>query len=135
MLQDLQLAGETERTQESYLRAEKFAQWLDKSPDQASENDLRRYLLFIKNDQQWEGKTLRVAYSGLGRSIPGEPRWFDRSENANGQVYCCLDFTTIEAGTKGGLDTIRSAFPPVRLGLQWRSKHALRQAAEIGNRL
>jgi len=66
MLQDLQLAGLKERTHESYLRAvRKFAQWLKKSPDQASENDLRRYLLFIKNDQHWEGNTLRVAYSGL----------------------------------------------------------------------
>jgi len=66
MLQDLQLAGKAERTQESYLRSvRKFAQWLDKSPDQASENDLRRYLLFIRNDQQWEGNSLRVAYSGL----------------------------------------------------------------------
>ncbi len=55
MGQDLQLAGRSERTQESYLRAvRKFAQWLNKSPDQACENDLRRYLLFIKNDQQWE---------------------------------------------------------------------------------
>jgi site-specific recombinase XerD len=66
MLQDLQLAGLSERTQEAYLRAvRKFAQWLNESPDQASENDLRRYLLFIKNDQQWEGNSLKVAYSGL----------------------------------------------------------------------
>jgi site-specific recombinase XerD len=66
MLQDLQLAGRAERTQESYLRAvRKFAQWLKKSPHLASENDLRRYLLFIKNDQQWEANSLKVAYSGL----------------------------------------------------------------------
>ncbi len=66
MLQDMQLAGLGERTHESYLRAvRKFAQWLHQAPDQASENDLRRYLLFIKNDQQWEGNSLRVAYSGL----------------------------------------------------------------------
>lgn len=66
MLHDMQLAGLSERTHESYLRAvRKFAQWLKKAPDQASENDLRRYLLFIKNDQQWEGNSLRVAYSGL----------------------------------------------------------------------
>jgi hypothetical protein len=65
MLHDRQLAGMSERTQESYLRAvRKFAQWLKKAPDQASENDLRRYLLFIKNDQQWEGNSLKVAYSG-----------------------------------------------------------------------
>jgi integrase/recombinase XerD len=66
MLQDLQLAGLSERTQEAYLRGvRKFAQWLNLAPDQASENDLRRYLLFIKNDQQWAGNSLKVAYSGL----------------------------------------------------------------------
>ena len=66
MHHDMQLAGLSERTQESYLRAvRKFAQWLKKSPDEASENDLRRYLLFIKNDQQWEGNSLKVAYSGI----------------------------------------------------------------------
>jgi site-specific recombinase XerD len=66
MLQDMHLAGLKERTHESYLRqVRKFAQWLHKSPDLASENDLRRYLLFIKNDQHWEGNSLRVAYSGL----------------------------------------------------------------------
>ena len=45
MLADLQLAGLGERTQESYLRSvRKFAQWLAKAPNQAIENDLRRYL-------------------------------------------------------------------------------------------
>ncbi|MCY2992180.1 MAG: phage integrase N-terminal SAM-like domain-containing protein [Planctomycetota bacterium] len=63
MLQDMQLA---ERTHESYLRAvRKLAPWLNKSPQIATENDLRRYLLFIKNDQQWAGSSLRVAYSWL----------------------------------------------------------------------
>jgi site-specific recombinase XerD len=66
MLQDMQLAGLKDRTHESYLRAvRKFAQWLHKAPDAASEDDLRRYLLFIKNDQQWEANSLKVAYSGL----------------------------------------------------------------------
>jgi site-specific recombinase XerD len=77
MLQDLQLAGLEDRTHESYLRAvRKFAQWLDKTPDQASENDLRRYLLFIKNDQHWEANSLKVAYSGIkffyGHTCPRE---------------------------------------------------------------
>ncbi len=63
MLADLQLAGLGERTQESYLRSvRKFAQWLAKAPDQATENDLRRYLLHIKNDQQWEGNSPRGTY-------------------------------------------------------------------------
>ena len=77
MLHDMHLAGLSDRTHESYLRAvRKFAQWLHKSPDLASENDLRRYLLFIKNDQQWEGNSLKVAYSGLkffySRTCPRE---------------------------------------------------------------
>jgi integrase/recombinase XerD len=66
MLHDMQLAGLSERTHESYLRSvRKFAQWLHKSPDTATEDELRRYLLFIKNDQQWEGNSLKVAYSGI----------------------------------------------------------------------
>ena len=77
VLHDMQLAGLSDGTHESYLRAvRKFAQWLNKSPHLASENDLRRYLLFIKNDQQWEGNSLRVAYSGLkffySRTCPRE---------------------------------------------------------------
>jgi hypothetical protein len=53
MQADLQLAGLGERSQESYLRGVcKFAQWFKRAPDQASENDLRRYLLLFKNDQQ-----------------------------------------------------------------------------------
>jgi site-specific recombinase XerD len=66
MLHDMHLSGLSDRTHESYLRAvRKFAQWLGKSPDLASEDDLRRYLLFIKNDQQWQANSLKVAYSGL----------------------------------------------------------------------
>jgi site-specific recombinase XerD len=66
MLHDLQLRGLSRRTQESYLRAvRKFAQWMNKSPSLTTEDDLRRYLLFIKNDQQWEPNSLKVAYAGL----------------------------------------------------------------------
>ena len=66
MRADMQLAGLSERTHESYLRAvRKFAQWLRKSPDLATEHELRNYLLHIKNDQQWGANSLKVAYSGL----------------------------------------------------------------------
>lgn len=62
----MQLHGLAERTQESYLRSvRKFAQWLDKALDIADEDDLRRYLLYRKNDQQWEGNSLKVAFAGL----------------------------------------------------------------------
>jgi hypothetical protein len=50
MQADLQLAGLGERTQVFHLRSfHKFAQWLKRAPDQASDDDLRRYLLFFKN--------------------------------------------------------------------------------------
>jgi hypothetical protein len=43
MQADLQLAGLGERTQESYLRSVcKFAQWLKRSLNQASDGNLRR---------------------------------------------------------------------------------------------
>jgi hypothetical protein len=61
MQADLQLAGLGKRTQESYLRSvHKFAQWRKRAHDQASEYDLRRNILFIKNHQQWEGIVLQA---------------------------------------------------------------------------
>lgn len=43
MLHDMHLAGLSEQTHESYLRSvRKFAQWLKKSPDLATEEDLLR---------------------------------------------------------------------------------------------
>jgi hypothetical protein len=48
MQASLQLAGLGERTQESYPRSvRKFAQWLKRAPDQASENDLGHWSLVI----------------------------------------------------------------------------------------
>jgi len=66
MKQDLQLNGKEESTQVSYLRAlRKFTEFLKKSPDTATEDDLRTYLLFVKNDLHWSASTLNVAYNGL----------------------------------------------------------------------
>jgi len=51
--QDLKLNGLGERTQQSYTRnVRKFSEFLKREPNSASEDDLRNYLLFIKNDQQ-----------------------------------------------------------------------------------
>ena len=64
--QDLQLNGKGDRTQESYGRAlRKFTEFLKREPDTASEDDLRNYVLFIKNVQKWQPSTLNVAYNGL----------------------------------------------------------------------
>ena len=66
MQHDLHLAGMSARTQESYLRAvRKLAQYCKKSPEVISEQELRDYFLYIKNDQLWEPSSLSVAYSGI----------------------------------------------------------------------
>ena len=66
MKEDLQLSGKGERTQESYIRMlRKFTEFLKREPDSATENDLRNYLLHIKNQRQWSNSTINVAYCSL----------------------------------------------------------------------
>ena len=64
--QDLQLKGLGERTQQSYCRAlRKFTEFIQVEPDSATEDDLRRYLLFIKNERQFSASSINVAQNGL----------------------------------------------------------------------
>lgn len=66
MQQDLQLAGMSQRTAESYLRSvRKLAAYTGKSPDLIDEEELRAYFYYIRNDQLWEASTIRVTYSGI----------------------------------------------------------------------
>lgn len=66
MRQDIQLAGLSPRTVDSYLRqVRKFAEYIQRSPDKATEADLRRYLLHIKNDCNWTPSSMNVAYSAI----------------------------------------------------------------------
>ena len=64
--QDLQLNGLKERSQQSYVRnVRKFSEFLKRDPDSATEDDLRRYLLYIKNDAHWSSSTINVAQQAL----------------------------------------------------------------------
>lgn len=66
MKEDLQLNGKGERTQQSYLRMlRKFSEFLQRQPDAATEDDLRNYLLHIKNQKLWSNSTINVAYCAL----------------------------------------------------------------------
>jgi site-specific recombinase XerD len=66
--QDLQLKGLAERTQQSYVRAlRKFTEFLQRQPDTATEEDLRKYLLFIKNERNFDSSSINVAQCGLKR--------------------------------------------------------------------
>ncbi len=63
MIEDLQLAGMSESTQQMYVRAvRQLAEHYKKSPDKITEDELRRYFLHIKNDKKWSraGITLRA---------------------------------------------------------------------------
>jgi integrase/recombinase XerD len=66
MLQDLQLAGLSEHTQEAYLRAvRQLADHFHTPPDRLTEHQVRDYFLHLKNDRKFASASLVVAYSGI----------------------------------------------------------------------
>jgi integrase/recombinase XerD len=66
MLQDLQLAGLSERTQEAYLRAvRQLADHFHIPPDRLSEQQVREYFLHLKNDRKFASAALGIASSGI----------------------------------------------------------------------
>jgi integrase/recombinase XerD len=66
MLQDLQLAGLSQRTQEAYLRAvRQLADHFHTPPDRLSEPQVREYFLHLKNDKKFASASLVIAYSGI----------------------------------------------------------------------
>jgi integrase/recombinase XerD len=66
MHQDLQLAGLSERTQEAYLRAvRQLAAHYHIPPDRLSEQQVRDYLLHLKNDRKFASASLIVAFCGI----------------------------------------------------------------------
>jgi len=66
MQDDLHLAGMAQRTVHGYLRSvRQLADYCRCSPDQISEEQLRRWLLYLKNERQFAYGSLRVAFSGV----------------------------------------------------------------------
>ena len=66
MLQDMQLRGFSERTQECYVRSvRQLAQHYNKPPDQITEEELRTYFLHIKNVKKWKRATITIALCGI----------------------------------------------------------------------
>jgi site-specific recombinase XerD len=65
-LEDLKLSAMEPRTQQSYVRAvRKFSEFLGHSPDQATEDQLRNYLLHLKDSKKWAASTINVAQQAL----------------------------------------------------------------------
>jgi site-specific recombinase XerD len=66
MIEDLQLAGMSERTQEMYIRAvRQLAEHYRKPPDQITEEELRQYFLHIKNVKKWSRTGITIALCGI----------------------------------------------------------------------
>jgi integrase/recombinase XerD len=66
MAEDLQLAGLSDRTQRSYLRAvRQLAAHFNTPPDQLPESRVREYILYLKNEKQFATGSLKIAVSGI----------------------------------------------------------------------
>jgi integrase/recombinase XerD len=66
MIEDMQLRGLSERTQETYLRTvRQLAEHYGSSPDQICEEELRQYFLYLENDKQVAASTFTQALCGI----------------------------------------------------------------------
>src|SRR3972149_8706832 len=65
-IEDLQLRGLSPRTQESYVRVvRKLAEHYGKAPDVLTEEELRQYLLYLKNEKHAARNTCTLALCSL----------------------------------------------------------------------
>jgi integrase/recombinase XerD len=65
-LEDLQLQGMAERTQQAYVRTVRMlVEHVGKSPEGITEEDLRQYFLYVKNDKHWSRSTMTQALCGI----------------------------------------------------------------------
>ncbi len=66
LLEDLQLRGLSERTQEMYVRAvRQLADHYHKSPAQITEEELRAYFLYLKNVKHYSRSASTIALCGI----------------------------------------------------------------------
>lgn len=66
MLEDMQLRGLAPKTQDAYLRAvRQLAEYYARSPDRISEEELRQYFLYLKNEKQASASAFSIALCGI----------------------------------------------------------------------
>ena len=66
MIEDMQLRGLSEKTQDSYLRAvRQLAEHYARSPDRISEEELRQYFLYLKNKKCVSSSAFSIALCGI----------------------------------------------------------------------
>ena len=66
MIEDMQLKGLAERTQEAYVNAVlQLSRRFKKPPDRIEEEELREYFLYLKNEKQVADSTFSIALCGI----------------------------------------------------------------------
>jgi len=66
MVEDLQLRGYADRTQSSYTRSvRQLENYWHLPAEEISEQRVRDYFLYCRNDAGWSAATMRIAYSGI----------------------------------------------------------------------
>jgi len=66
MIEDMQLRGLADKTQDAYLRAvRQLAEHYHKSPDQIDEEALRQYFLYLKNEKCVSASAFTIALCGI----------------------------------------------------------------------
>jgi len=66
MEEDLQLLGLSAKTQETYLyRAKKLMEYFNKPPEQITDDELREYFLYLKNEKKYARATQTIALCGI----------------------------------------------------------------------
>ncbi len=66
MIADMQLCDYADRTQKSYLRSvQQLINFWHKPAEEISEQQMREYFLYCKNENEWSASTMRIAYSGI----------------------------------------------------------------------
>lgn len=66
MEEDLQLLGLSARTQETYLyRAKKIIEYFNKPPEEITDDELREYFLYLKNNKKYARATQTIALCGI----------------------------------------------------------------------
>lgn len=66
MIEDMQLKGMSERTIEMYVRAvRQLTKHYNKSPEKISDEELRKYFLYNKNERGWSRTASTIALCGI----------------------------------------------------------------------
>ncbi|HEY6267042.1 MAG TPA: site-specific integrase [Candidatus Acidoferrum sp.] len=66
MIEDMQLHGLSENTQELYVRAvSQLSQYVHRGPDKVTEEDIRRFFLYLANEKKAARSTATVALCGI----------------------------------------------------------------------